>query len=185
MEIRLEPATEADLRPLLFFAEWTFRHAYQALNDPDDFENYMVEHFTEAHFLIELAAPESQFWLAKNSENELVGYLKINQNRLHDAVEETLKTTGRMTELERIYVHPDWKGHRIGQKLLEKADSLAIENGSDWLWLGVWSRNEAAQRFYEKAGFEKFGQHIFVLGDEPQMDWVMRRPIGKEGKSGC
>lgn len=179
MQIHLEPATIADLRPLLFFAEWTFRHAYQALNEPLAFENYMAGHFTETRFEKELAAPDSQFWLAKNAENELVGYLKINQNRRHDAVEETQKTTGRMTELERIYVHPDLKGQRIGQKLLEKADALAVENASDWLWLGVWSRNELAQLFYEKAGFEKFGKHIFNLGDEPQLDWVMRRAVEK------
>jgi hypothetical protein len=27
--------------------------------------------------------------------------------------------------------------------------------------------------FYEKFGFNKAGQHIFQLGDDPQHDWIL------------
>lgn len=34
--------------------------------------------------------------------------------------------------------------------------------------------NIGAIRFYEKLGFEKFDSHIFVLGEDEQIDNLMR-----------
>jgi diamine N-acetyltransferase len=41
----------------------------------------------------------------------------------------------------------------------------------------VWEFNERAIRFYEKHGFEKFGEHVFMLGNDPQIDWLLKKRI--------
>jgi ribosomal protein S18 acetylase RimI-like enzyme len=45
------------------------------------------------------------------------------------------------------------------------------------MWLGVWEKNFRAQKFYEKWGFEKFSEHVFLMGDDPQIDWLLKKPL--------
>ena len=61
--------------------------------------------------------------------------------------------------------------------LLEHTISLAIEHGKKYVWLGVWEHNERAKRFYEKNGFYRIGAHSFVVGDDVQTDYVMRKDL--------
>jgi ribosomal protein S18 acetylase RimI-like enzyme len=49
--------------------------------------------------------------------------------------------------------------------------------GGDVLWLGVWERNPRAIAFYLRKGFERVGEHRFLLGSDLQLDWLMARPI--------
>jgi ribosomal protein S18 acetylase RimI-like enzyme len=41
----------------------------------------------------------------------------------------------------------------------------------------VWERNPRAIAFYEKLGFAAVGEHEFRLGNDPQRDIVMARPV--------
>ncbi|WP_242821425.1 GNAT family N-acetyltransferase [Candidatus Arthromitus sp. SFB-rat-Yit] len=40
--------------------------------------------------------------------------------------------------------------------------------------LGVWEHNIASIKFYENLGFEKFDVHIFKLGNDKQIDYLMK-----------
>ena len=43
--------------------------------------------------------------------------------------------------------------------------------------LGVWEKNRNAIDFYIKAGFEECGKHSFYMGDEEQVDWIMKKRL--------
>jgi diamine N-acetyltransferase len=43
------------------------------------------------------------------------------------------------------------------------------------VWLGVWEHNPRAIRFYQRLGFAEVGDHVFVVGTDPQRDLVMIR----------
>ncbi len=179
MEIYLEQATANDVGTLLELAKSTFADTFLPLNNPADFADYMARAFTVENFLTELSDPMTEFWLAKAGTGmPPVGYFKINKNRPHDAFIEERKTDGRLCELERIYVRANQKGRGIGQKLLIKAIFLAKQDCSDWLWLGVWEKNHPALAFYEAQNFEIFGKHHFSIGDDIQVDLLMRRAVG-------
>ena len=45
------------------------------------------------------------------------------------------------------------------------------------VWLGVWKQNKKAIDFYTKWGFRIFGECDFVLGNDLQKDWLMRKKI--------
>ena len=53
----------------------------------------------------------------------------------------------------------------------------------DWLqsdgpravWIGVWSENFGAQRFYERHGFEKVGEYYFPVGETRDLEFILRR----------
>jgi ribosomal protein S18 acetylase RimI-like enzyme len=62
----------------------------------------------------------------------------------------------------------------LGKFLLNHAVSIATERGKEYVWLGVWERNESAICFYEKCGMYKAGTHDFLLGEDVQKDHIMR-----------
>jgi len=70
-----------------------------------------------------------------------------------------------------------YQGRQIGQVLYEKALAVANELQVSYVWLGVWERNERAIQFYTKNDFVEFGQHIFTLGEDEQVDKLMKKNI--------
>ncbi len=171
MEMELVKATLDDVELLLEFAERTFRVAYEAMNVPEDFNQYCREAFTAARFVKEMQQPQSVFWLGW-LDGELAAYLKLNVDTYTEAVDR-----GKTIQIERIYVAPEWQGKRLGEFLLDFCYQQAQLEKSDWIWLSVWQRNPRAVKFYERCAYEICGTEVFQLGDDPQLDWVMRRKV--------
>ena len=161
--------TDAEL--LRFFAERTFRLAYEDKNDPGDFKAYCDQYFSLEQILAEIEHPHAAFWFAWNGE-QLVAYLKLNFD--HHPPE---LNSHRTVQIERIYVEPDVQGRGIGQKLLLFAQEQAKTKGAEWLWLSVWQANPPAVRFYERNGYEIFGTETFVVGTDEQLDWLMKKQV--------
>jgi ribosomal protein S18 acetylase RimI-like enzyme len=80
-------------------------------------------------------------------------------------------------EINRIYVAGEWHGKGVAQALMDACLGELRARGSDVAWLGVWEHNPKALAFYRKLGFVERGEHVFALGDDPQRDIVMSRPI--------
>lgn len=59
--------------------------------------------------------------------------------------------------------------------LYEKAVEIAQQQNVPYIWLGVWEENKRAVNFYTKNGFVEFDKHIFKLGDDEQIDVMMRK----------
>jgi ribosomal protein S18 acetylase RimI-like enzyme len=56
--------------------------------------------------------------------------------------------------VENIYVEPDRRGEGIGTALLTAAESELVKRGVDAVALELMAGNEAARRFYRRAGYE-------------------------------
>ncbi len=80
-------------------------------------------------------------------------------------------------EVERIYVAKEFQGTGLGRRLMEEAVRLATEQKKEYIWLGVWEKNERAIRFYEGKGFYRTGSHTFTVGNDGQTDYIMRKDI--------
>lgn len=52
---------------------------------------------------------------------------------------------------------------------------IAEHQHNSYVWLGVWKKNPPAIRFYEKNEFTAFGKHIFKMGDDEQVDIMMKK----------
>src|SRR5450432_729930 len=57
-------------------------------------------------------------------------------------------------ELDKIYILQQFKGMKIGKRLLDVAFDIANNNRKDIFWLSVIDTNREAISFYEKAGFK-------------------------------
>lgn len=170
--IVIHPVTPDDLETLQTLSRETFYEAFAKDNNEADMQKYLEESFNSEKLTVDLNDPASFFFIAWDN-NDPVGYLKLNTG---DAQTE-LKDDDTSVEIERIYVKSAYQGKKIGQLLYDKAEEIGREQKRKYIWLAVWEHNLKAMAFYKKNGFEKFGEHIFKLGDDEQTDIMMRKEL--------
>lgn len=166
--ITLRPCLPAEWPALQAFGREIFFQTFRDHNSPENMAAYLETAFSDQQVQAELGNPDSAFWLALDGAR-IVGYLKINTGPAQHA----LQDAGGL-EIERIYVDPAFMGRGLAALLLDQAQTLARAQQAPFIWLGVWEHNPRAIRFYEKSGFQVFGQHTFMLGDDAQTDLLMR-----------
>ena len=88
-------------------------------------------------------------------------------NLMHDRVSKLQEYT--------LFNHKIGKG--VGKKLMQTCHEIAKQKGKKILWLGVWKQNQRAIDFYTAWGFEIFGEQEFILGDDVQTDWLMKKDL--------
>jgi ribosomal protein S18 acetylase RimI-like enzyme len=169
--ITIELVCASDVETLLALSRKTFYDAFQHLNNPDDFEAYTSRAFTYEQILSEINNPDSEFYFAMLGD-EAVGYIKLNYR---NAQAEFREPGG--VEVSRIYILASQQGKRIGNQLLDFAINKAIADHMSYIWLGVWEHNLDAARFYERNGFVKTGSHQFVVGNDVQTDFLMKKEL--------
>ena len=134
-------------------------------------ETYSSINFTMDNMIAQLNNPDSEFYLAFNGD-EITGYVKINYNDAQNDIKDK-----NALEVERIYVAAEHHGKYIGKQLLTFALDKAIAKQLNYVWLGVWDKNEKALAFYKRNGFEQFSTHDFWLGDDKQTDLLMKKGL--------
>jgi ribosomal protein S18 acetylase RimI-like enzyme len=107
--------------------------------------------------------------------SRILGFAQLN--RSSSTAEPCVKDSPKPVELQRLYVSTEAHGLGLGKKLVEEAERIAVEEGYETLWLGVWEENFKAQGFYGRVGFEKCGGHDFVMGTCVQTDWIMKKTL--------
>ena len=160
-----------DLETLRNLSIQTFKETFEEVNTEEDMQKYLDENLSIEKLKTELENVNSEFYFAENN-GEILGYLKLN---FKDA--QTEKVEENYFEIERIYVLKAFLGQKIGQILFDKAIEIGREKNLEYVWLGVWEENHRAIKFYEKNGFEIFGKHDFVLGEDVQTDLLMKMKI--------
>jgi ribosomal protein S18 acetylase RimI-like enzyme len=149
----------------------TFHDSFADVNTLEDMRQFLDSHFSMQKLESEIQNPDSSFFFAKTG-SRILGYVKLNRGHAQSVL-----PNDDGLEIERIYVDQSFKGMGIGQHFIQKAVDTAIAFGLYYLWLGVWENNAPAIRFYEKNGLQKYSQHIFKLGDDPQTDWLMKKTV--------
>lgn len=168
----LKKCTPSDVVKLKDISIKTFTSTYQAKNTPENFEKHLAHAFNLEQLSRELVNPNIEFYFLF-FEEKIIGYLKLNENEA-----QTEEMENHCYELERIYLIKSYQGMGFGKVLLQKAIEVAQSKNKKELWLGVWEENPEAIGFYQKMGFEKFGTHIFKVGDDEQMDYLMKIIVG-------
>jgi ribosomal protein S18 acetylase RimI-like enzyme len=163
--IRLASAEDAIL--IADLSRQTFYESFHAFNTKENMDKFMNEQFNREKLIGEFYDPKNSFLLACH-EDRILGYTKL---RVSD--EESDSPGPGAMEIVRIYAVRDSIGKGIGSFLMKEAIELARQKKFSVIWLGVWEHNHRAIAFYEKWGFKRYGQHIFMLGDDPQTDLLL------------
>ncbi|MEL6660426.1 MAG: GNAT family N-acetyltransferase [Bacteroidota bacterium] len=171
LPLDIRPVHIAELEELRQLAKATFVTAFGSQNRPEDMNKYVQESFSITYFQQQFHTTGTFFFFACLGQ-EIVGYLKLNTEdaQTEQGVEQAL-------EIERIYVLEHYQGRGLGQQLLDFSLNYARQLGKAWVWLGVWEKNQGAIRFYERHGFTTFSQHDFYLGQDLQIDLLMKRRL--------
>jgi ribosomal protein S18 acetylase RimI-like enzyme len=170
--LRLVHADASHASVLAKLAQETFCESFEKVNNPEDFWAYVNEAFQVSKIAEEISEPGSLYIIAYVN-NEIAGYARVRQSK-----EVNDQFPGKKTlELQRIYALAKFIGKGIGKALMNYCLELGRKQGADIVWLGVWERNQRAQEFYKKLGFERFGSHVFMLGKDPQTDILMKLSI--------
>lgn len=167
--IQVKKVSINDIEELRKIGRQTFLDTFGASNSDENMAKYLEEGFSLEKLTNELNNKNSDFFFAMIG-NDIIGYLKLNigQSQTELLYEKAL-------EIERIYVLKEYHGKKVGQILYDKAFQIAILKNVDFIWLGVWEENPRAINFYKKNGFVEFDTHIFKLGEDEQMDIMMKK----------
>ena len=66
--------------------------------------------------------------------------------------------------VEDVAVHADWQGKGVGNQMMQFVMAVSREKGAYKLVLSSHVKREAAHRFYEKLGFDRYG---YSFGIQP------------------
>jgi ribosomal protein S18 acetylase RimI-like enzyme len=171
MELHYRRCDIKDLEKLVEVSITTFDDTFRDYIAGKNMKAYMDSAFTRNKLTKELEHEESEFYFAYLNDS-IVGYFKINE-----AGAQTELSDKSSLELERFYLLKEFRGRDLGEQMLEKVLNTAREKKVKYIWLGVWEKNYRAQRFYRKHGFMRFGEHFFIMGDDKQVDYLMKRDL--------
>lgn len=162
-----------DLQKLLALSTETYQDTFGGFCSKEIMQTYLSEAFNKEKISQELNNPCSAFYFACNDES-LVGYIKVNEFPAQTDINDE-----KSLELERIYLLQAFQGCGYGKELLDKAVHIAVGKKKKYIWLGVWEKNLKAIGFYSKNGFHKSGEHVFVMGNEQQRDYIMKKELAE------
>lgn len=169
--ISIQDASLEDIKELREVAISSYHDKFSAYNTPENMQAYYDTVYSLENLIKEYYEPKSKLMLAKES-NQILGFIRLRESN------EVKNILGENTiELQRLYVLTKAQGKAIGKMLMNKAIEYATAMRYQWVWLGVWERNLQAQNFYSKYGFEKFSQHTFWQGNDPQIDWLLKKKL--------
>lgn len=167
MFIRL--ATIADAPRLRDLNEVTFIDTYAPFNTSENLQMHVDNSFNLAQIERELEQENVVYFVVK-LDDQLIAFAKL-------VLDHTAEGLGsqKAVEIERFYVLPAFHGRQVAQQLMAHCCDWAFEATFQTIWLGVWEHNPRAFRFYQKLGFQHFGNHIFTLGTDAQTDLLMKK----------
>jgi ribosomal protein S18 acetylase RimI-like enzyme len=171
MAITIRYATAADAENIALLSRKSFYDTFVEFNTKEDMDKFMNESFSMQVLMDEVKEKEHIF-LTAFIDDELIGYAKITESKNPPELENI-----NAIEIMRLYAAQKTIGKGVGKALMEKCIALAAEKNKQIIWLGVWEHNQRAISFYTKFGFEKFGEHDFILGNDVQTDWLMKKLI--------
>lgn len=175
-DLSLRPATSTDLAPLLDLAVRTFVDTFAPFNSAENLSACIAEHYAPERFARDLLDPRARVIVAEARSGALAAYARMRWGNAPDCVDDR-----EAVEIEKLYVDRPHHRRGVGSMLMRHCLDFARASGRWTVYLSVWEHNQRAIAFYEKWGFVRVGEHLFPVGDDPQIDWWMARAVEPEG----
>lgn len=170
MSLRIRRASSADAEALAALSRATFSETFAHLYAAEDLAEFLASTYTAEKYRDALDEAGCAVWILEDGEGRAQGYAFAGPCGLpHEEV-----APGDM-ELKRFYLLAAHQGAGWGQKLFAEVENWMWRNGPAALWIGVWSENYRAQRFYQRQGFERVGQYLFPVGQACDLEYIFRK----------
>jgi len=167
-DVTYRDATVDDCEALSTLMRETFCETFGHLYRPEDLAAFLAATYTPAQQYVEIIDSETETRLAVR-DGAAVGYAQIGPFKLpFDA------GSRHALELYRLYVREDVKGRGVAATLMDWALTRMRDRAAVDAYLGVWSGNERAQKFYARYGFERVGEYQFLVGEARDDEFILR-----------
>ena len=168
--MRIRRASAEDAGRVADIARRNFVETFGHLYPPEDLACYLQGHYLLATERAALQDPRCAVWLLEDGD-EAVGHVFAGPCTLpHPRVAEG------DGEIKRLYVLARAHNGGWGTQLMQVAMDWLLREGPRTLWVGVWSQNFGAQRFYARHGFVRDGGYKFPVGRTLDDEFILRRP---------
>jgi GNAT superfamily N-acetyltransferase len=169
--LRIRRATAADAALISSLGAQTFVTSFGAQNTQENIALHLAKAYGDGVQQRELA-DAAYTYLIVEMDGSPAGYACVKDGEAPECV-----TGPAPVEVLRFYVLQEFHGTGVAQALMDACAADARARDGRTLWLGVWDQNPRAIRFYTKWGFVDVGGQTFMLGDDPQQDRVLARPL--------
>ncbi len=169
MTTTIRRATLDDAECVVDITRRNFTETFGHLYPPEDLAYFLDNSYSlEAHRAL-LADDHYAIWLLER-DGEAIGHAVAGPCGLpHPDVSDG------DSELKRLYILEDAHNGGWGGQLFRTVLDWQLRNGPRTLWIGVWSENLGAQRFYGRYGFEQVGEYLFPVGGTLDHEFILRR----------
>ena len=168
-EPTIRRADPADAEVLAEIGARTFTETFAHLYPPPDLAAFLAEAYGVERTRATLADPAKAAWLVE-ADGKVVGYAEAGPCGLPHA-----EVTPACGELKRFYLLKPWQGGGLGARLFDEVMAWLEKDGPRDIWIGVWSENHGAQRFYGRRGFAQAGDYGFKVGNTTDHEFILRR----------
>jgi GNAT superfamily N-acetyltransferase len=159
-----------DAEPLQALGIKSFVAAFGHLYSKEDLDAFMVEVYDLEGWRRQTSQADRPIWIAECPDGRFAGYAQASPCGL--PVDPMPKGA---LQLRRLYARPDMLSVGIGAALMKPVLEWVDAAGRPPLFLGVWSENLKAQKFYGRYGFTRFGQYDFSVGSQIDLEFILRR----------
>ena len=163
-------ATQDDAATLAALGAATFTETFGHLYPAEDLETFLAGAHSVDAWTRTLADSQRAVWVAALGDATPVGFIAVGACKLPVANREP--TSG---EIQQLYVLARHHNLRLGTRLMDVGLEWLDAQGRTPLYIGVWSENRGAQRFYGRYGFNKVGEYGFPVGKTVDLEFILRR----------
>jgi diamine N-acetyltransferase len=166
----LRRATSGDAATLAALGASTFTETFGHLYPSEDLQAFLVaSHCVDAWTRL-LADPKRAVWVAALADATPVGFIAVGACKL--PVENLEPSAG---EIQQLYVLARHHNLRLGSRLMDIGLDWLDAQGLAPVYIGVWSENLGAHRFYGRYGFTQVGEYGFQVGKTVDREFILKR----------
>jgi len=169
-DVKVRLATGADAAALAELGGATFTETFGHLYPPEDLQAFLAKNHTPESWTRTLADPQRGIFLAEHPSGRKIGFICVGACKL--PVQDLEASAG---EIQQLYVFAEFHNLRLGTRLMELGLEWLASQGRSPLYIGVWSENYGAQRFYGRYGFTKVGEYGFPVGATVDREFILKR----------
>lgn len=170
----IKEACLGDVEELVSFGAAQFTQTFGHLYKPEDLKKYLDEAYKVQIFTSWLQNNEFRIFISCDDSLKLRGYVLCGPCSLpleNCGFDQEYINSSR--EVKRLYIAPDAFGTGLSDALLTSAMHWLQSQGfGDRIFLGVYSENPRAIRFYQKHHFKQIGEYDFVVGDAIDKEFI-------------
>lgn len=163
-------ATVADAASMAELGAATFVETFGHLYPPEDLQDFLAKSHSQEAWARILADPHRAVWMARHRDGRNIGFLLVGPCKL--PVQDLESAAG---EIQQLYVLAEHHNLRLGTQLMNLGIEWLESQRKLPIYVGVWSENYGAQRFYGRYGFNKVGEYGFPVGKTVDHEFIMKR----------